>query len=146
MIFLKKIKKLFCDTCVIFSLVVFITLALWAGIAADKVVSTGMLFGRAFSALAFAFIIACLNGILWVRRLRLPLRLLIHFAGSMLSFYIFFLKAGSYTEKSSGALIILLLVALLYIITALTAILIRHFNTRKKNDDSSYEKQFDFEK
>ena len=146
MTLIKKIKTLFCNTCLIFSAIVFLTLALWFIISAQKVASTEMLFKQALLSLLFSFIIACLNEILKLRALMLTLRVLIHFVGSMLCFYIFFIKMGTYSQKNSGELIIMLLVALLYIIVTAIVLSILHIRARKKNDNSKYEAQFDFEK
>ena len=146
MTLIKKIETLFCNTCIIFSAIVFLTLALWFIISAQKVASTEMLFKQALLSLLFSFIIACLNEILKLRALMLTLRVLIHFVGSMLCFYIFFIKMGTYSQKNSGELIIMLLVALLYIIVTAIVLSILHIRARKKNDNSKYEAQFDFEK
>ncbi len=146
MALLKKAKSILVNTCVIFSLTVFLVLSLWAAISGSKLASTEMLLIQALIALAFSFIIACLNEIFKVRSLKIFWRVFIHFAGCMLCFYLFFIRMGSYAEKNSGELIIMILVGLIYVVIAAIVLLVRHIRNRKVSDGEKYEAQFNFEK
>ena len=146
MAILKKAKAILANTCIIFSLTVFLVLSLWAAISSSKLASTKMLLIQALIALAFSFIISCLNEIFKVRSLKIFWRVIIHFVGCMLCFYLFFIRMGSYSEKNSGEFIIMMLVGLAYAIIAAAVLLIRHFRMRKERDSTKYEAQFNFEK
>ena len=143
--FFKKIKSIFSNTCIIFSLTVLLVLGAWAAISSQKVASTSLLFSQALGVFAFSFLLSCINKILKIRALKFFVRVLIHFAGFMLIFYLFFIRISNYAENSSGTFLIMLLVGIIYAVIAAVALIVRHLSAKKKQDNEKYESQFNFE-
>lgn len=139
---ISKAKEVLLRTCAIFTAITFLMCLLGTLLSGGKLATT---LPALLGFFAFSFLLAILGEILRLKKLHLGLRIVLHFVGTIASFYGIFVSIGSFSKKTSGVLVMLILFSLLYAIIAVTVLLIKRAKQGSKRDNAKYEAQFNFE-
>ena len=99
--------------------------------------------GLAYMGLLYLFsvCIALLN-LLFSTALSLVLTTVLHFAGSLIAFFIVFIIFGGYYKSGTSAIVLTIFFVLIYIIVYGAYMLIRSVTGRRKNSRADYKNQF----
>lgn len=92
--------------------------------------------------LVFTISFSAVNQMVLHTKLPAALKLLIHYAVTLLIFYVSFIWWGGFSDSGSSVLVILLAFTLLYGIGALVFFIVRHVRDGAKNSRTAYDAQF----
>lgn len=95
-----------------------------------------------YSTLAFSLLFSAVNDFAAHSRVPLVLKVLIHYAATMLIFYVLFIRWGNYSGNSSGTFLILGIFSILYAIGLLIFLMIRSVRKVQRNQSADYNQQF----
>ncbi|MBR4206116.1 MAG: hypothetical protein IKQ92_11620 [Clostridia bacterium] len=139
--FWPKIKSTLVFGCVLYT--VFITGAYLVGLSVYPE-NLGTLQSVVFGLLGFSFFLALSFLFLFSDLLNAPLRIVLHFAVSMLVFYFILLRGSSYVRDGGSIPKMLLVFALLYLIVGAVVYLVRRLTSsaEKKQKPEDYEDIF----
>ena len=115
------------DACIYFTVFQFAVTAIFQLTAENGGRGQFLIFGVELAVFAFSFALACAADILKIKKISLPLRILIHFLCCIAAVSLLFIVLGF---------------ALIYIVIAAAALLILHVKNKKISDDSEYESMF----
>lgn len=142
----KKIKSIFTNACIFFTVSEFVLLAIAAGFSQLAPESGGGL--SAFlklgpTALIFlaCFIMSALN-LIFELELSGSIKLVLHFIGSLTAYSVVFIVIPGAWRSLGAMLARLFAFAVLYLVIAVTVSAVRGAKARKISDESEYESQF----
>lgn len=93
--------------------------------------------------LAASVCVAALNNIFYVKKLSPIFRLLIHFAGSSIIFYLIFILMSGLSSYGRTVIIALISFIIIYAVIVLIVFFIKKAFGRQQNNKSEYKNQFD---
>ncbi|MBQ1846667.1 MAG: hypothetical protein II135_01555 [Clostridia bacterium] len=130
------------DACIYFTVFQFAVTAIFHLTAENGGRGQFLIFGVELAVFAFSFALACAADILKIKKISLPLRILIHFLCCIAAVSLLFRIVAGDLFKVNSLLFIVLGFALIYIVIAAAALLILHVKNKKISDDSEYESMF----
>lgn len=138
---MKALKSIISQGCVIFSIITLIIYSAGAIISnADRSFIPDIKFIWLF--FAFSLLLAATNKILYIKKIKLIPRLLIHFAVCLALYFVSVVLCGGFAKSGAQTLIALSFFVIIYIIFAIAAAIIIGRSERKKADKEEYVSQF----
>lgn len=139
---MKKIKKILSDSCILFTVFVFILLATFALLFDEQ---EGVVSGLPFSTALLIFICSVLlrvfHNILNVKKIHLAWRVIIHYilvVGTSFAAVLLINKLANNTTKALSSFIILTVLTLVYSGIIVISILIQNKRAEKKKEKKEY--------
>lgn len=139
---MKKIKKILSDSCILFTVFVFILLATFALLFDEQ---EGVVSGLPFSTALLIFICSVLlrvfHNILNVKKIHLAWRVIIHYilvVGTSFAAVLLINKLANNTTKALSSFIILTVLTLVYSGIIVISILIKNKRAEKKKEKKEY--------
>lgn len=125
-----KIKTIFNDACILFTLLTFI-LYCAAFIAVKEAVAFSIV--GVFALFGLSLILSIIRQVLYIKSFSLPLRILIHYLLVLICSFLLFAVIGKVVTTSLASLVLLAIVTLVYSILSLVFVLLGN-NPKEHNE------------
>lgn len=136
--FYKLLQSIIYPACFYFTVCIFVT-SIIAFAGNEKAMAANLSF--MVMLFIFSLFMAIINKIL-LTKLNSVLKILLHFLGTLLSFYLVFIVFSGYYKSGQKSFFIIICMILAYAVVLAVIMLIKHQINKKSNDKTKYEKQF----